>query len=224
MRIVVAEDSVLFREGLVRLLTELGHAVAAAVSDSVSLHDAIRGRAPALVVVDIRMPPRPSDLQPDPAAGAQAALTIRAANPSVGILLLSQHIQLRHCAQLLGSPGFGYLLKDRVLHLEEFDATLRRIAAGGTAVDPAVVQALVHADRPSLSRLTEREREVLALTAGGLSNSSVAHELGVSGRTVETHLRSIFGKLNLADDGHGHRRVQAVLAYLRPADGADMTR
>ena len=205
----MAEDSVLFREGLVRLLTELGHQVAAAVGDAPALLASIDHDPPELAIVDVRMP-----LQQE-LDGAQAANVIRAQNPTVGLLLLSQHIELRHCLDLIGTPGFGYLLKDRVLRLEEFDDALRRVATGGVALDPEVVQALVATRQaPAVSRLTARETEVLALVAQGHSNTAIGAMLKLSERTVETHMRSIFGKLDLYDDGTTHRRVRAVVTYL----------
>ena len=210
MRIVVAEDSMLFREGLVRLLEELGHIVVAAVGEAEALREEVTQRQPDLAIVDIRMPPRhDSD-------GAEAARWIRAEHPDVGVLLLSQHIELGPCLGLIGTPGFGYLLKDRVLHLDEFNAALSRVATDGVALDPEVVQALVHShdSHDLLSSLTEREREVLALVAEGHSNTTVGHALQLSDRTVETHLRSVFAKLNLHDDGTSNRRVRAVVAYL----------
>jgi DNA-binding NarL/FixJ family response regulator len=210
MRVVVAEDSVLFREGLVRLLGDLGHDVVAAVGDALSLVQAVAEIGPDVAIVDVRMPP---DHESD---GARAALRIREDSPGVGVLLLSQHIELRHCLELIGSPGFGYLLKDRVLRLEEFDDALVRVAGGGVALDPEVVQALVGARRrtTSLDALTAREADVLGLVAEGHSNTAIGSALGLSERTVETHMRSIFGKLGLHDDGATHRRVRAVIAYL----------
>jgi DNA-binding NarL/FixJ family response regulator len=210
MRVVVAEDSVLFREGLVRLLGDLRHDVVAAVGDASSLVDAVAETRPDLAIVDVRMPP---DHESD---GARAALTIREDSPEVGVLLLSQHIELRHCLELIGSPGFGYLLKDRVLRLEEFDDALIRVAGGGVALDPEVVQALVRSRRrtTSLDALTARELDVLSRVAEGHSNTAIGSELALSERTVETHMRSIFGKLGLHDDGATHRRVRAVIAYL----------
>ena len=200
----------LFREGLVRLLQERGHHVVAAVGDADSLWDAVVDHHPDLAVVDIRMPP---DLDSD---GAQAARRIRDAEPGVGVLLLSQHIELRQCLGLIGSPGFGYLLKDRVLHLDEFDEALVRVAGGGVALDPEVVQALVRGRnaRDALASLSDREREVLAVVAEGHSNTAVGRSLGLSDRTVEAHLRSVFTKLDLYDDGTTNRRVRAVVAYL----------
>jgi DNA-binding NarL/FixJ family response regulator len=209
MRIVVAEDSVLFREGLVRLLTELGHDVVAAVGDATALLAVVAETRPELAIVDIRMPP---DNESD---GARAAVAIREDHPAVGTILLSQHIELRHCMELIGTPGFGYLLKDRVLHLDEFDDALKRVASGGVALDPEVVQALVRSRHAtSLERLTEREAQVLELVAQGHSNTAISVALRLSERTVETHMRSIFGKLGLLDDGATHRRVRAVVTYL----------
>jgi DNA-binding NarL/FixJ family response regulator len=217
MRIVVAEDSVLFREGLVRLLGDLGHDVVAAVADSTALLAAARAHLPDLAVIDIRMPPdRESD-------GAHAAATIRRDMPEVGALLLSQHIELRHCLELIGTPGFGYLLKDRVLRLGEFDDSLRRVAAGGVALDPQVVQALVRSRRAlgAISALTGRERQVLEMVAQGHTNTAISDALGLSGRTVETHMRAIFNKLGLLDDGNTHRRVRAVVTYLETVRGPE---
>jgi DNA-binding NarL/FixJ family response regulator len=210
MRIVVAEDSVLFREGLVRLLGEQGHVVVAAVKDAPSLEAAVASAHPDLAIVDIRMPP---ELDSD---GARAAERIRQSHPEVGIVLLSQHIELRHCRGLLGSPRFGYLLKDRVLDLKEFESALRRVDEGGTALDPEVVQALVRRGpgAAALDNLTGREVEVLGLAAQGHSNIAIAAHLRLSERTVEAHMRSVFTKLGLSDDGTTHRRVLAVVAYL----------
>jgi DNA-binding NarL/FixJ family response regulator len=198
----------------VRLLTELGHEVAAAVGDAPALLAAVTTTHPELAVVDIRMPP---DMDSD---GARAAATIREDHPTIGVVLLSQHIELRHCTELMGTPGFGYLLKDRVLHLDEFDDALRRVAGGGVALDPEVVQALVRS-RPAsaLQELTARETQVLELVAQGHSNTAIGAQLGMSERTVETHMRSIFNKLGLLDDGATHRRVRAVVTYLE-AGGA----
>ena len=214
MQVVVAEDSALFREGLVRVLGELGYDVLAAVADAVALRDAVVRTPPALVVADIRMPP---DLESD---GARAAAEIRRDHPGVGVVLLSQHIELRECLDLIGMPGFGYLLKDRVLDLAEFDAALRRVAAGGSALDPEVVRALARgrAKDAELDALTEREREVLDLVAQGHSNAGVGSRLHLSDRTVETHLRSVFAKLGLHDDLETNRRVLAVVTYLEARD------
>lgn len=203
----------LFREGLIRLLAELGHVTVAAVGDAGALRQVVSEHDPDLAIVDIRMPP---DQDSD---GARAAAEIRAQHPTVGTLLLSQHIELRHCLDLIGTDGFGYLLKDRVLDLDHFDDALRRVAAGGVALDPQIVQALVRSRRsPPLAALSTREREVLALVAEGRSNTSLSEALNLSERTVEAHMRSIFTKLGLAGDAATHRRVRAVVAYLDRGD------
>lgn len=200
----------LFREGLVRLLHERGHQVVDAVGDAETLLAAVAEHRPEIAVVDIRMPP---DHDSD---GARAARRIRDEQPEVGVLLLSQHIELRQCLDLIGTPGFGYLLKDRVLHLDEFDDALVRVAGGGVALDPEVVQALVRGRnaRDALVALTDRERQVLSIIAEGHSNMAVGRALQLSERTVEAHLRSVFVKLDLYDDGTTNRRVRAVVAYL----------
>lgn len=210
LRIVVGEDSVLFREGLVRLLTEQGHKVVAAVGEALILVAEVHSHRPDLAVIDIRMPPR---LESD---GAQAAVALRAVYPTLGLLLLSQHIELRQCLDLIGTPGFGYLLKDRVLDLDDFGAAVDRVAGGGIALDPEVIQALVRSrSAPSaLDDLSEREFGVLGLVAQGHSNAAVAAALALSDRTVEAHMRSVFTKLGLQDDRTTHRRVLAVVAYL----------
>ena len=210
LRIVVADDAVLFREGLVRLLLDAGHEVVAAVGDTVALGTAVVEHHPDLAIVAVRMPPGGED------DGAVAAVQLRTLHPQTGVLLLSQHIELRHCRPLLGSPGFGYLLKESVLHLDDFDLALHRVAEGGVALDPGVVQALVHSQStPSIARLSEREQEVLRLVAEGHSNVRVAALLRLSDRTVEAHMRSVFTKLGLEDDGETNRRVLAVLAHLQ---------
>jgi DNA-binding NarL/FixJ family response regulator len=216
MRLVVGEDSVLFREGLVRLLADAGHEVLAAVGDADAMEAAVAVHAPDVVIADIRMPPL---MESD---GSRAASRIRARDPAVGILLLSQHIELRECLDLVGTPGFGYLLKDRVLHLAEFDEALRRVDEalrrvdeGGSAIDPEIVRSLVGARRSTaLDALSPREVEVLSLVAQGHSNASLAATLFLSERTVMAHMRSVFTKLGLVDDGTTHRRVLAVVTYL----------
>lgn len=208
MRVVIAEDSLLFREGLVRLLADKGHEVVAAVEDAPALLAAVAGHDPELAIIDVRMPP---SMESD---GAEAAAALRARHPELGLLLLSQHIELRHITALIGTPGFGYLLKDRVLDLAAFVAAIERVAQGGSALDPTVVRALVRARSGSaLDDLTEREHDVLALVAQGLSNTAIAARLVVSERTVEAHVRSMFIKLELPDEGT-NRRVLAVLTYL----------
>jgi DNA-binding NarL/FixJ family response regulator len=210
VRVVIAEDSVLFREGLVRLLTESGHDVVAAVGDADALIDAVARTAPDLVVADVRMPPSMTD------DGARVARQLRADHPTLPILLLSQHIVSGPAVDLVSTGAFGYLLKDRVLRVDDFLDAVQRVAAGGSALDPAVVGALVSPahNRDPLSGLTSREREVLALVAQGLSNSAISAQLVVAERTIETHMRAIFQKLGLRDTEDTHRRVLAVLAYL----------
>lgn len=210
MRVLVAEDSVLFREGLTRLLREAGHEVVAEVGDADALMASARATRPDLCVVDIRMPPR---MDSD---GALAARALRQEVPGLPILLLSQHIETRHVLDLLTEGACGYLLKDRVLHLEDFLDAVRRVAAGGSALDPEIVKALVSPlrDGPRLPMLSPRELEVLSLAAEGHSNAGIARRLVVSERTVETHMRGVFFKLGIADADTSHRRVTAVLVYL----------
>ena len=189
-------------------------AMTAAVGDADSMEVAVHEFRPQVVIADIRMPPH---LESD---GARAAARIRATSPDVGILLLSQHIELRECLDLVGTPGFGYLLKDRVLHLAEFEDALQRVADGGSAIDPVIVRSLVGARRSSaLDCLTPREVEVLGLVAEGHSNASLAATLFLSERTVMAHMRSVFTKLGLVDDGTTHRRVLAVVTYLGSQQG-----
>ena len=211
MRIVLAEDSVLFREGLTRLLTEGGCDVIAAVGDADELRQAVDRDVPDIAIIDVRMPPTRTD------DGARAARELRNSHPGLPMLLLSQHIEIEHSVELVASGGFGYLLKDRVLDVADFLDAVRRIAAGGSALDPEVVQALLAPTRSDdvITTLSEREREVLELVAEGRSNSAIASQLTLAERTVETHMRAIFQKLRLPDTREEHRRVLAVLAFVR---------
>jgi DNA-binding NarL/FixJ family response regulator len=208
VRIVIGEDSALFREGLARLLEDAGHQIVAKASDAPSLVAAVDASAPDLAIIDVRMPP---DLTDD---GARAARAVRAAHPTLGIVLLSQHVETRH-----SSGRFGYLLKDRVFDVDDFLDALRRVAAGGSALDPEVVSRLigVHRAGDPLASLTAREREVLALMAEGRTNVGIARRLWLTDRTVETHVGSILSKLGLASSDEDHRRVLAVLVYLSSA-------
>ena len=212
MRVVIAEDTALLREGLAGLLTDSGHEVVAKVGDATALLAAVQEHEPDLAVIDVRMPPDYSD------EGLVAAVRIRERHPTTGVLVLSQHIETRHSVELLGSGnGFGYLLKDRVLDVEDFLEAAERVARGGSALDPAVVAARVtpaSRDDP-LRELTPREREVLALIAEGRSNASIARRLWLTEKTVETHVRSILLKLGVAANEDHTRRVLAVLAFLR---------
>jgi DNA-binding NarL/FixJ family response regulator len=209
MRVVIAEDSVLFREGLVRVLVERSHDVVAAVGDAGALMAAVEALAPDLAIIDVRMPP---SMESD---GAEAAAALRRRDADLGLLLLSQHIELRHVQSLMGTPGFGYLLKDRVLELADFTDAAERVARGGSALDPEVVRTLVSSKKGSgLDQLSERELTVLGLVAEGLSNSGIARRLVISERTVETHLRAVFTKIDLYDESSTNRRVLAVVKYL----------
>ena len=209
MDIVVAEDSVLFREGLERILRDAGHEVRP-VADADALVAEVLAQRPELVIADIRMPAR------DGGDGARAVAGLRANDPTLPVVLLSQHVELRHCTPMLGQPGFGYLLKDRVLALKDFHQSLAAVAAGGAAVDPTVVRSLVGDSMRAhrLATLTARERQVLALAAQGHTNARIAAELDCAERTAERHMRAVFQKLDLLDDGLTHRRVLAVLTYL----------
>ena len=213
MRVVVAEDAAVFREGLVRLLEDRGHQVCAAVADGEALLAAVAAHRPDVAVVDIRMPPTHTD------EGLRAALRLRADHPGTGVLVFSQYIETRYAARLLqgNAAGVGYLLKDRVADVAEFTEALARVAAGGTALDPEVVSQLLGAGRHArgLAGLTAREREVLALMAEGRSNAGIADALVVSVGVVEKHVASIFGKLRLPPAEGDNRRVLAVLRYLR---------
>lgn len=210
MRIIIAEDSVLFREGLARLLTEAGHEVVATAGDADSLVACAHEHSADLLIVDVRMPP---NMQDD---GALAAQQLRSRYPQLAIVLLSQHVETRHVLHLVATGSFGYLLKDRVLRVDDFLDALTRVAGGGTALDPTIVQALVAPTRRDdpIRQLTPREREVLELVAEGKSNTSISRQLVITERTVETHMRAIFRKLDIDEDDGNHRRVLAVLAHL----------
>lgn len=216
MRVVIAEDAVLFREGLVRVLVDHGFEVVATAGDADALLRRVSEEAPDLAIVDLRMPPGDLD------DGLRAARRIRADHPSTAVLVLSQHIEPAIAMEILGdgSGGVGYLLKDRVSNLVEFADAVRRVGAGGTAVDPAVVAEMVGRRRQyeRLDALSAREREVLDLMAQGLTNVGIAERLVVTPRAVEKHVTSIFSKLGLRSEPTDRRRVLAVLELMR-SDG-----
>ena len=214
MRVVIAEDAAIFRDGLVFLLTDRGHDVAAAVGSGDALVDAVAVHRPDVTVVDVRMPPTFTD------EGLRAALEIRRRFPETGVLVFSQYIETRYATQLLAdsSGGVGYLLKDRVAHTSAFVDALGRVASGGTALDPEVVAQLLAASQRGdalSSTLTRRESEVLALMAEGRSNAAIAAQLVVGEGAVEKHVANIFAKLGLATSQNDNRRVLAVLRYLQ---------
>lgn len=217
MRVVIAEDQVLLREGMARLFRDGGHDVVATFGDADQLLDHLEhppeaDRTPNLVVVDVRMPPTHTT------EGLEAAHTIKQQHPNVGVLVLSQHIETAGIVDLVAHPGFGYLLKDRVLEVDEFLMVAERVASGGSALDPKVVATLVTPSRDTpLSRLSEREREVLTLMAEGLTNSAIARRLVVSDRTIEAHVRHLLTKLDIPEHSETHRRVVAVLTHVRAA-------
>ena len=216
MRIVIAEDSVVLRAGLVEILADRGHEIAAAVGDADALCAAVAAHRPDVTVVDVRMPPTHTD------EGLRAAIALRRDYPGLGVLVFSQYVETRYAAELLGvrsgggAAGVGYLLKDRVVNISEFFDALTRVAAGGTALDPEVVTQLVGASShvSAIATLTGREREVLGLMAEGRSNSAIARSLVISERAVEKHVGSIFTRLDLPPSDADHRRVLAVLRYL----------
>ncbi|MEV7356783.1 MULTISPECIES: response regulator transcription factor [unclassified Kitasatospora] len=211
MRAVIAEDSVLLRVGLVKVLEAVGFEVAAAVGDATELLAAVEEHRPKVVVADVRMPPGFTD------EGVKAALMIRRQWPEVAVLLLSQYVEERYAADLLATntSGVGYLLKQRVANVDDFVEALQRVAAGGTALDPEVVaQLLVRRHRDPLEKLTPRERDVLGLMAEGRSNAAIAAALVVSDSAVAKHINSIFTKLDLPPADDSHRRVLAVLRFL----------
>jgi DNA-binding NarL/FixJ family response regulator len=213
VRVVIADDSVLLREGLARVLTEGGFEIVAQAANADDLRKAVRRFKPDVAIVDVRMPPTFTD------EGARAAVELRAEQPDVAILVLSQVIEAAHAMQLFSErpEGFGYLLKDRVLEIDDFLDSVRRVGRGGTAIDPEVIGQLVgrRRDDGPLDELTAREREVLELMAQGLSNRGICEKLVISPKTVETHVNSIFLKLDLMPAQDEHRRVLAVLAFLR---------
>lgn len=210
MRVLIAEDQVLLREGLARLFADGGHEVVASLGHAEQVLGEVAEHAPDLVVIDVRMPPTFTD------EGARAARELKDAHPDVGVLVLSQHIETVHAVSLVALGGFGYLLKDRVLDVGEFLSTAERVAQGGSALDPQVVARLVspYDERSPLAQLTEREREVLELVAQGLTNTGIARRLYLSERTVEAHVRHVLMKLDLPEGEDGHRRVLAVLTHL----------
>jgi DNA-binding NarL/FixJ family response regulator len=213
VRVAIAEDSVLLREGLARLLDDAGFEVVAQCEDADDLLLKVRSYSPDVAIVDIRLPPTHND------EGLRAALEIRSKHPSVGVLVLSQYVELGLALKLLAdsAEGVGYLLKDRISDVDEFVGALRRVADGGSALDPIIVSTLVSRQRPDdpLSQLTPREREVLELMASGASNQGIADALVITVRAVEKYVSSIFGKLGLPSTGSESRRVLAVLTFLR---------
>jgi DNA-binding NarL/FixJ family response regulator len=213
VRVVLADDSVLLREGIARLLEDSGFEVVGQAGDAEQLLLKVRSYGPDVAIVDIRMPPTHTD------EGLRAAREIRGHHPGTGVLVLSQYVESEYALDLLSdsAEGVGYLLKDRVADVGEFAAAVRRVGTGGTALDPAVVSQLVGRSRKDdpLASLTPRERQVLELMAEGLSNQAICERLVVTERAVEKHVTSIFGKLRLPPNAAAHRRVLAVLAYLR---------
>jgi len=213
MRVVIADDAVLLRQGAARLLEDAGYEVVAQAGDAEDLLRKVRAHKPDVAIVDVRMPPDNVD------DGLRAALAIRQELPEVGILLLSQYVEDRYLGELLagGAEGVGYLLKDRLSDVERLTEAVQRVAAGGSVLDPEVVAQMLGRARAEgpLDSLTEREREVLARMAEGRTNRAIAEELFVSERAVERHVTSIFTKLDLSAGEQDHRRVLAVLAYLR---------
>jgi DNA-binding NarL/FixJ family response regulator len=213
MRVAIAEDSVLLREGIVRLLEEADFMVVGAVSTAEDLMEVVESYEPDVCVVDIRMPPTHTD------EGLRAALTIRSTLPAIAVMVLSQHVDLGLAMQLVsyGTDGLGYMLKDRITDVDDFIESLRRVGEGGSALDPALVAQLLGRRRETdeLARLTPRETEVLSLMAQGYSNPGIAERLVISLSATEKHISTIFDKLGLYNTGDTHRRVLAVLTYLR---------
>jgi DNA-binding NarL/FixJ family response regulator/class 3 adenylate cyclase len=213
MRVTLADDSILLREGVARLLSDAGFAVVSQHGNADDLLDAVRADPPDVAIVDIRMPPTHTN------EGLRAAHQIRAEHPEVGVLVLSQYVETDYAMQLVsdGAAGLGYLLKDRVSNVQEFADAVRRVAAGGSVIDPDVVSRLVGRARTTnpIDALSERERDVLALMAEGRSNQAISERMFLAPKTVEGHVRNIFSKLDLADAPDDHRRVLAVLTFLR---------
>jgi DNA-binding NarL/FixJ family response regulator len=212
VRVVIAEDTVLLREGLAGLLQDAGHEVVGRAGDADSLLALVSEHSPDLAVVDVRMPPDYDD------EGTRAAAEIRRSHPETAVLVLSQHIETRHIVELVtAGGGFGYLLKDRVLDVDDFLDAAQRVSEGGSALDPQVVATLIAAPKrqSALDELTQREQEVLSLMAEGRTNGGIARRLWLTEKTVETHIRTILMKLGLPVSNDDHRRVLAVLAYLR---------
>jgi DNA-binding NarL/FixJ family response regulator len=213
MRVALADDAVILREGLARLLQEAGFEVVGLAADAEALLELVERTQPDVAIIDIRMPPTHTD------EGLRAAKTIRKRWPAIGILVLSQHVNSRYALELLstGTDGVGYLLKERVSDLQELSSSVNRVGRGGSVLDPAVVDELVgrrrQGDNP-LERLTEREREVLALIAEGRSNGAIAERLFITDHTVEKHVKNILGTLRLPQSPDDHRRVLAVITYL----------
>ncbi len=221
MRILICEDSVLLREGLVRLLEDKGHTVVAALADTNGLLEAVEADAPELCILDVRLPPTFTD------EGIRAALAVRSRHPQLPILVLSQYVEERYASELIAAQGgpLGYLLKDRVADVAEFVASVERIAGGTTVLDPEVVaQLLTRRQRDDrMQNLTDRERTTLALIAEGKSNQAIAETLFVSEASVEKYITSIFAKLGLEPDEHGNRRVLAALAHIENSSQTPQT-